>query len=299
MGVLLELVGGLKLRGAAKARTEAAGTAKTGRPKLPGGTAGNKVVQKLFFYYRKSIAVIVFFVIWEVAPRVGIADSQFIPPLSKIFATFKSMLPEGKLPVHILLSLRRSLLGFSSAILLALPLGFLLGGWFKRFEEYLAPLLAVLSKINPFSMFPIFILLFGIGELTKVIIILWVCVWPLLFGTINGVRNIDPLLIKAALAMGTSKVGLFRKVVLMGAAPNIFAGLKQSAGSSFFMLIAAEMIGSTAGLGFLVLNSQINFQIPRLYVAVFIIAILGLLINFLLERLEKKVLHWREQSIVK
>lgn len=260
---------------------------------------GKKGGQKLFYYYRKSIAVILFLILWEVAPKVGLVDAQFIPSISKILATFQSMIPEGKLPIHVFLSLRRALLGFGAAILIALPLGFMLGGWFKRFEEYLSPLLGVLSKINPFSMFPIFILFFGIGELTKVVIILWVCIWPILFGTINGVRNIDPLLIKAALAMGTSKVGLFRKVVLMGAAPNIFAGIKQGAGSSFFMLIAAEMIGSTAGLGFLVLNSQINYQIPRLYVAVVIIAILGLLINFLLERLEKKVLHWREECIVK
>jgi NitT/TauT family transport system permease protein len=92
---------------------------------------------------------------------------------------------------------------------------------------------------------------------------------------------------------------LFWKVVLPGAAPLIFAGLKQGSGSSFFMLIAAEMIGSTAGLGFLILNSQINFQIPRLYVGVIIIAILGLLINYLIESIEKKVLHWKEESVVK
>jgi NitT/TauT family transport system permease protein len=255
--------------------------------------------KNFYYYYRKSIAVIVFFVLWELAPRLGLADSQFIPPLSKIIGAFGAMLPEGKLPLHVFLSLKRSLLGFFSAILIALPLGFLLGGWFKRFEEYLSPLLTLLSKINPFSMFPIFIMFFGIGELTKVIIILWVCLWPILFGTINGVKGIEPLLVKAALAMGTSKIKLFRKVVLPGAAPSILAGIKQGSGSSFFMLIAAEMIGSTAGLGFLVLNSQINFQIPRLYVAVIIIAILGILINVLLEKVEKKILHWREESLVK
>jgi NitT/TauT family transport system permease protein len=253
---------------------------------------------QIFYCYRKSIAVILFLILWEVAPRLGLVDSQFIPSLSTIFATLKLMIPAGKLQLHIFLSLKRAIMGFCFAALIAMPLGFLLGGWFKRFEEYLQPLLSVLSKINPFSMFPIFILLFGIGELTKVIIILWVCIWPMLFGTINGVRNIDPVLVKAALAMGTSKIELFWKVVLPGAAPSIFAGLKQGSGTSFFMLIAAEMIGSTAGLGFLVLNSQINFQIPRLYVAVIIIAILGLGINYLIEHIEKKVLHWKEESVV-
>jgi NitT/TauT family transport system permease protein len=263
------------------------------------GIGKKSIGSRLFYYYRKSIAVIAFLTLWEIAPKIGLVDRTFIPVLSDIFVNMWTQLSTGKLHTHIIVSLRRAGLGFGLAILVALPLGFMLGGWFKRFEEYLNPLLSVLSKINPFSMFPIFILFFGIGELTKVVIIFWVCVWPILFGTINGVRGIDPLLVKAALAMGTSKPALFWKVVLPGAAPNIFAGIKQGAGSSFFMLIAAEMIGSTAGLGFIILNSQINFQIPRLFVAVVIIAILGLLINYLIERLEKRVLKWKEETVVK
>ncbi|MDR3325650.1 MAG: ABC transporter permease [Spirochaetaceae bacterium] len=262
--------------------------------------------ERLFFYYRKGVAVIAFLALWEVAPRLGLLDRQFIPPLSEIFVTMGQMWGVGggksqgsqmaPLYVHILVSLKRTALGFFSASAIALPLGFLLGGWFKRFEEYLNPLLTLLAKINPFSMFPVFIILFGIGELTKVVIILWVSVWPILFGTINGVRGIDPLLVKAALAMGTPKLALFWKVVLPGAAPHIFAGLKQGGGTSFFMLIAAEMIGATAGLGFLVANAQVNFQMRRLFVAVIIIAILGLLLNWLLERLERRALIWKEDA---
>jgi NitT/TauT family transport system permease protein len=124
-------------------------------------------------------------------------------------------------------------------------------------------------------------------------------VWPILFGTINGGRGIDPLLVKAALAMGTSKPALFWKIVLPGAAPTILAGLKQGAGISFFMLIAGEMIGATAGLGWLILNSQINFQIKRLFVAVVTIAVLGLLINYIIGVIEKKILVWKEESVVK
>ncbi len=263
-----------------------------------GYTKKRKLSEAVFYYYRKSIAVVVFLVLWEIGPRLGLVDRTFIPALSDIFSNMWQLLSAGKLLIHVGVSLRRAALGFSVAILIALPLGFLLGGWFKRFQEYLNPLLTLLAKINPFSMFPIFILLFGIGELTKVIIILWVCIWPVLFGTINGVKSIDPLLVKAALAMGTSKLALFWKVVLPGAAPNIFAGLKQGAGTSFFMLIAAEMIGATAGLGWMVLNSQVNFQIPRLFVAVVIIAVMGLLINYLIESLERKVLNWKEESVM-
>jgi NitT/TauT family transport system permease protein len=263
------------------------------------GRNEKKLSLRLLRCYRKSIAVIVFLIFWQVAPLVGLADRQFIPTLWDVITTGWDMLVSGKLLVHIGVSFQRALLGFFIAAAAALPLGFTLGGWFKRFEEYLNPLLSVLSQVNPFSVFPVFILFFGIGEVAKVSIILWVCVWPILFGTINGVRSIDPLLVKAALAMGTPKLGLFWKIVLPGAAPTIFAGLKQGAGISFFMLIAGEMIGATAGLGWLILNSQINFQIKRLFVAVVTIAVLGLLINYIIGVIEKRVLAWKEESVVK
>lgn len=259
-----------------------------------------KTVREWFyFYYRKSIAVIAFLAIWQIAPLTGLADRTFIPPLSEVLETGAVMFASGNLLLHIAVSLRRAITGFAISALIALPLGFLLSGWFKRVEEYLDPLLNIFSQINPFSVFPVFILFFGIGEVAKVAIILWVCVFPILFGTIQGVKNIDKNLIKAALAMGTTKFSLFWKIVLPGAAPAIFGGLKQGAGISFFMLIAAEMIGATAGLGWLVLNSQVNFQIKRLYVAVVCIALFGLLITRLIGLLERLVINWREDNIIK
>ncbi|MFP3042158.1 ABC transporter permease [Treponema primitia] len=251
-----------------------------------------------FFYYRKSIAILIFLALWQIAPMIGLADRTFIPTLGEVLTMTWDMLITGKLHNHIFVSLARALTGFALASLVALPLGFLLGGWFKKLEEYLDPLLNVFSQVNPFSVFPVFILLFGIGEPAKVAIIFWVCLWPILFGTVNGVKNIDPLLVKAALAIGTPKPALFWKIVLPGAAPMIFAGLKQGANISFFMLIAAEMIGASAGLGFLVLNSQYNFQIKRLFVAVLTIALLGLFITWLINFIEKKVITWRESSVV-
>jgi NitT/TauT family transport system permease protein len=171
-----------------------------------------------------------------------------------------------------------------------------LGGWFKTIEELLDPLLQVLSQVNPFSIFPVFILLFGIGEVAKIAIIFWVCIWPILTNTISGVKSTDPLLVKSARSMGASKWVLFWKVVLPAASPALFAGIKMGAVISFFMLIAAEMIGASAGLGWLVLNSEVNYQISRLFAATVTIALLGLLVTNLLSRLEKRLISWREDS---
>ncbi|MDR2825267.1 MAG: ABC transporter permease [Deltaproteobacteria bacterium] len=254
--------------------------------------------QRLHYYFRRSIAVILFLSFWAVGPHIGLIDHQFIPSLGEVLETIWEHLLTLELIRHLLVSLRRALLGFALALSIGLPLGFALGGWFRRVEEYLNPLLSILSQINPFSIFPVFILMFGIGEITKVIIIFWICVWPILFNTIQGVKSLDPMLIKAAVAMGTTKFSLFSKVVLPGSASHLFAGFKSGAAFAFLMLIAAEMIGASSGLGWLILNSQVNFQIKRLFMGIVTVALLGLAITALINWIESKVIIWKESNIL-
>lgn len=250
--------------------------------------------KKGFSVFQKSIAIIIFLAIWEIAPRVGLINSQFVPPLSEVLRAIGKMAVTGELWLHTSASLMRAVEGFVLASLVGIPLGFLLGGWFRTVKSYFNPLLYVLAQVNPFSLFPIFILFFGIGETAKVAIIFWVAVFPVLFNTISGVANVDPMLVKAARAIGTPKVKLFWKVVLPGSAPMIFNGVRLAIGSAFLMLIAAEMVGASKGLGWLVLNSQINYQIPRLFAAAVVIAILGIVVTKLVEWMERKIIVWRE-----
>jgi NitT/TauT family transport system permease protein len=246
-------------------------------------------------WFLKSIAIIVFIALWEIGPRAGFIDPQFVSTPSTIVKTMWIMTQSGDLILNTLVSLQRALIAFAIAVAVAVPLGFLLGGWFTTLEKILNPLLQVLGQVNPFTIFPVIVLFFGIGEIAKVIIIFWVAVWPILFNTVAGAKNVDATLVKCARAMGASKPVLFYKVILPAAAPYIFTGLRMSTGISFFMLIGAEMIGASRGLGWLVLNSQTNYQIPRLYAGVVTIALLGLLISNLVIRLEKRVIVWREQ----
>ena len=254
------------------------------------------ILDKLVILGRKSIALIIFFALWQILPTIGVVNRQFIPSLSDIIVTTAKLLATGELLIHIQASLARAIEGFALSVIVGVPLGFLLGGWFKKFEEILDPLLQVFAQINPFTLFPIFILFFGIGEVAKVAIIFWVAIWPVLFHTINGVKNIDPLLIKGARAMATPKFSLFYKVVLPGAAPLIFSGLRSSVGTAFLMLIAAEMIGASKGLGWLILNAQNNYNINKLYAAAITIALLGILITKLLVLLERIIITWKEDS---
>jgi NitT/TauT family transport system permease protein len=203
------------------------------------------------------------------------------------------MLRSGELIKHIGVSFQRAALGFLLSAAVAIPLGFVMGGWFHAVERVIGPILGFLAKLNPFSLFPLFVMLLGIGEISKTSIVAWVCLWPLLFRTISGVKDIDPSLIRAARSMGCGPLRLFIKVVVPGAIPEIFSGLEMACSTSFFILIAAEMIGASRGLGWLVWNAQMNFLIPKLFAATVTISVLGLGINYGLKKLERRLLHWR------
>ena len=246
--------------------------------------------------FSNSISIIVFVVLWEIAPRVGLVPDTFIPPPSVVLSTLWDLTIQGVLLKHTVVSLGRALSGFGVAVVIAIPLGFILGGGFPLFERIVRPVLRLLGEVNVFSLFPVFILLFGIGEVSKIAMILWVCMWPVMLNTVTGVKNIDPLLIKSARAMGVKGNKLFFKVVLPAASPGIFHGLKTSVGVAFFMLIAAEMIGASSGLGWLVWNAQTNYQISKLFAATIAISALGLSLNYLFAKLERRIINWQEET---
>jgi NitT/TauT family transport system permease protein len=242
--------------------------------------------------------VLVFLVAWQLLPLLGGLFEQYIVPPTQVVGEINVLVRSGELWGHIAVSFQRAFLGFLLAALVAIPLGFVMGGAFRGIERTIGPILLFLGKLNPFSLFPLFVMALGIGEVSKTAIVMWVCVWPLLFRTVSGVRDLDPLLIKAARGMGCGKLTLFVKVVLPGATPEIFNGLQGAAGTSFFILVAAEMIGSTRGLGYLVWNAQMQFMIPRLFAATVTISLLGLAINWGLKKLERRLLSWRPPQAV-
>jgi len=166
---------------------------------------------------------------------------------------------------------------------------------FQRLTNFLTPRLKLLGQINAFSLFPLFVLFFGIGELAKFCIIFWSCLWPILFTTIAGVKGVDPLLIKLARSIGAGRLTLFTRVLLPGALLSIFTGIRIGATVAFLMLIAAEMIGANYGLGYLIHYSNVNYVIPRLYLGVLTIAFLGMALNYIIHWLEGRIVTWKQE----
>jgi len=241
---------------------------------------------------RASAAIVLFLVIWEVAPRLGLVDKVFLPPLSAVLESFWELLTSGELGKHVGTSLTRAGTGFAIAVLLAIPLGIAIG-WWAGVAQFLGPFLELFRNTAALALLPVFILILGIGETSKITLVVYACFFPILLNTIAGVRTVDPLLVKSARSLGLPPLRLFQKVVLPAAVPTIFTGIRMAGTSSILVLIAAEMVGAKAGLGYLITYAQFNFQITNMYAGIIAISLVGVSINAVLVGLERHFSRWR------
>lgn len=238
------------------------------------------------------ILVFLFFIAWEILPRSGIVSSIFFPPFSDTVIALKNLALSGELFFHLKASMERSLIGFGLAAIVAIPLGFVMG-WYTRFEKYTDLLMQSLRNTSQFALLPLFILLLGIGEVSKIAMVFYAAVWFMLVNTISGVKNVDPLYIKAAKSFGISNYYLFKKVILPGSFPSIIAGARLSAKSAVMVVIAAEMLAARSGLGYFIQDSQLMFRIPEMYAGILTLSIIGVSMNYILIWIEKKATYWK------
>jgi NitT/TauT family transport system permease protein len=244
---------------------------------------------------RSSIAIVAFVALWEALPRLNWVDATFLPPFSVVLRALYEMAVSGELGVHLLASTARALSGFLIAVAIGVPLGLFIG-WYRTLAEVLDPLLELFRNTAPLALLPVFVLVLGMGETSKVSMVVYSCVWPVVLNTVSGVRNVDPLLIRSARSMGLRPLQLFVKVVLPASVPSVFTGIRLAGAFSILVLIAAEMVGAKAGLGYLVNYSQFTFEIPKMYAGIITLALLGLAFNQTVLFAEKRLAAWKEQA---
>lgn len=234
-----------------------------------------------------------FLALWQGAAMTGLVNAAIFPPLSGILSALWTALGSGRLLPDVAISLQRSGLAFGIAVALGVPLGLIMGQ-FRSIERALDPILQLFRQTSALALYPVFILFLGLGETSKVFVIFWATLFPILLATTGGVKAVDPKLIEMARIYGASPPCIFARVILPAATPQIFVGLRLSATTSLLLLIAAEMIGANRGIGFQVLNAQYNFEIPLMFGAILLLAALGLGANALLVALQKRLCAWAE-----
>lgn len=245
--------------------------------------------------FKPTLVIGIFLAFWEIAPRVGLVDPVFLPPFSTVVDAGIELIRSGQLSEHVSASLTRSLIGFSIALSAAVPVGLAIA-WYRPVADFLSPILEMFRNTAALALLPVFVLILGIGETSKIALVVYASFFPILLNTITGVRTVDPLLIKSAVSLGFSPIPLFAKVVLPAAVPSIFTGIRMAASASILVLIAAEMVGARAGLGYLITSAQQNFQIPAMYAGIVAISLVGLTFNGLLVTVERRLSRWRVQT---
>lgn len=240
----------------------------------------------------RSGLILALAVLWEIAPRLGWTDPTFLPPLSEVLQAGWALALNGQLWTHTSYSLARALGGLSLAVLYAIPLGLAIG-WYERLGHAVNPLIELLRNTAPLALLPVFLLLLGIGEVSKVSIVVYACSWPLLLNTIVAVRQVDPLLVKSARTMGATPRQLFLKVILPSSVPTIFVGIRLASATAILVLLAAEMVGAKAGLGYLIIYAQYSFLIGDMYFGIIAITFIGVVLNYVLQTLERRLTAWK------
>jgi ABC-type nitrate/sulfonate/bicarbonate transport system permease component len=186
-------------------------------------------------------------------------------------------------------------LGYGIAIVVAISGGVGLG-LSRRARLAVNPIVEFLRAIPPPAMLPFAMLVLGIGDAMKVFLIAFVCLWPILLNTIDGVTGVDLTLRETTRVYGANSVDKIRLVIMPAAAPQIFAGMRTSLSLALILMVISEMRASTNGIGFFVLQSQRSFAIPEMWSGIFLIGILGYSLNAVFVLIERWVLRWHRAA---
>jgi ABC-type nitrate/sulfonate/bicarbonate transport system permease component len=235
------------------------------------------------------VTVILLLVVWEVVARIK--QTVYVPPVSTIFLTFIKEWFSPTFGQQAVPSLYRMAVGYFFASLIGIGIGVVIGS-FKRIYQLLDPALEFWRAIPATAIIPVGILLIGIGDQMKMVVIAFGAMWPILLNSAQGARLVPTERLDTARIFGLTPVETLLRVILPSAAPMIAAGMRTGLSIAFIMIVVSEMIGSTDGLGYYILQAQRTFAIPEMYGGIGLLAILGYLLNVMFVWVEHKVLAW-------
>src|SRR5262249_55148824 len=230
----------------------------------------------------------------EALARSGYFAPALLPTISSIVKTLIGSIADGTMIEHTAFTLYRVLLGFGLAVVVGVPLGILMAR-FTPVENFFLPLVSALMPIPSFALVPLFMLWFGIGNLTTILIVFYAATFPIVFNTWSGVRTVNPIWLRAAGAMGADERRLFWKVIIPGASPFIITGMRQSFLRAWIAVVGAEMIvASDWGLGWVIFDAKEFLNADVMLASLIVIGLIGFAFErFVFGSLERMtVLRW-------
>jgi NitT/TauT family transport system permease protein len=241
-------------------------------------------------------AVAFLFALWAAVTMTGLVKPVYLPTPQGMGAEFAALLRDGykgkSLWLHIEASLTRTLIGFGLGVLVGVPFG-LLSGYSKVVGAMMSPVMAFIRPIPPIAFIPMAVLYFGLGETGKIVLILFTAFNYAFVNAHVGAASVPVAYYRAAESIGLTKSQVFYRVVLPAAVPQIFTGLKVAMALSWAVVVAAELVGAQAGLGFMISDAAQLFRIPVVFIGIALIGVIGLALNFTLSGAEDKLVHWK------
>lgn len=228
----------------------------------------------------------------EIGTRTGIISNLTLPRPSAVLETLIQLARSGLLLEHLLPSLQRLAVGASLGVVIGISLGVAIG-LFSYARAGLVPLVAALFPIPKIALLPLFVVWFGIDEASKYALIAFGTFTPTVVATYGAVDNVDRSLIRMGQSFGLSWWSIVRKIVLPGAFPGVLSGLRVSLSIAIILLVAAEMLGAERGIGAYILEAGSLYDLEKLFAGVTILSMMGLVVSFVIGRIEKRFLSWR------
>lgn len=263
----------------------------TGRGRPGTGGAGTWP-RRLLMAARGLLVIVVAVVVWQVVVDTGVVSAHFLASPSSIVASLAHGFSSGTVTSDLGVSLYRVGIGW----LIGCVLGYIVGmaiGSLHWLHELFNPILEFIRPVSPVALIPVAILLLGIGNASKFAIVGFACFWPVLLNTVGGVQSISQHHRRIGKALGFSRREEIVHVLLPGSLPDAFVGLRLAAGIAFVVIVAAEFVGATNGLGYLILSAEQSFNTPLMYGAIVLLAFLGWMANLILVGIERSLIRWR------
>jgi ABC-type nitrate/sulfonate/bicarbonate transport system permease component len=239
-----------------------------------------------------AITPLVLLGIWEVLVRAGMVDARFFPAPSSIFARMLDLMSTGELWTQTWASLQRLFIGFWLGLIPGLLLGAVMG-LSRPVRAALSPLVSGTYPIPKSALLPLILLIFGLGEMSKIVMVAIGVFYPVVLNTTAGVLQIQPIFYDVAKNFGARRLQVFRTVALPGAMPSIMTGVELGAGLGLILIAIAEMVGAQSGLGYMIWNSWQLYSVDTMYVGLLVIAVIGYLMSLLLGAIARLVTPWR------
>lgn len=234
---------------------------------------------------------IAFLIIWQWLGNNNMISPAIMPTPLKIYTTFKGLILSEKLQLHLWTSVKRVCIGFLFGASAGIIIG-ILTGIFKKVDEAVTVVFGILRPIPVIGLVPLLILWFGIGELSKVIVIGIGCFWSVLLNTEHGINGTDVKFLEVAQLLEKSKKTVLLKIVMPAAIPAIFTGLRLGVGAAWRSVVAAEMLASVKGIGYMIAYAREMSQPAVMFVGLLSIGFIGILIDVVILRLQKRLIRW-------